>query len=142
MNFIEESFSWFDRGTQELIIHKSAINEINNAGFFSRIENNDLKDRIYNYYDEIEWRLGPKSTERRSNEVVMMYNFLRDEYGIDCRRISNLENPIQFLSDNKAVTLRLTKIKRHAGWTCTSILRVLDLAKELIASIEKEVTNN
>jgi hypothetical protein len=140
-SFIEESFSWFDRGMEGIRIHKSALDEFRSNGLFSEIDNDELKDKIYDYYDVSEWRLGERAINHRIDEGKRFHYYLRDEFGIDHRSISNLQNPIQFLSSDKGALIRLERIVAMTSWTCRSILLIMDMANELIESIEIEVSD-
>lgn len=134
--FIDKSFSWFHRGYGNLVINRSAINEMNNSGIFSRIKNAELKSSINDYYNFINWRFGPRDMELRYRPNDELVRYIQDKYEVWTSDISDLENPMTMLREDQGMILRLRSVIRETSWHIASIKSSMELADKLIEEIE------
>jgi len=131
--FTELSFSMLGRGFGAISLNKSVINELYSTGYFSYIQNADLKDRISSYYSFLAKRLEGYAIEEHEEWANETTRFLRDKYGVFTLDVDGLEDPITILKGKKDVEFHLRylalEVNYHCIWTADAKERALELKR-------------
>jgi len=129
--FTELSFSLLGRGFGGVSLNKSAINELYSTGFFSKIQNKDLKNKINNYYSFLAQRLEGYAIEEHEEWANETTRFFRDDYNMLTLDITDWEDPFASLKGKKDVEHYLRylalEVNYHCIWTSEAKLKALEL---------------
>lgn len=136
--YIETSISWFARGFSNVIIDKSSLDEINNLGLFSEIKNDELKQEIREYYKYVEWIFSDQRIAERVKLEEDLFLYLRDQFGMMPRDISELDDPKAFIKKDTGILVRLKRIKGATCWHFNGAITANQMAENIIAYIESE----
>ena len=136
--FIRKSFSWFTRGFDNIIIDRTAMNEINNLGLYSEIKNDRLKKKIHDYYMFIDFQFSDQNIQRRNNRDEEFHDYLRDRFGVRARDIPLVTDPIEFIRSDDGIIFRLKEVRHTANWHSLQAIIARDMAHEIIEMIIKE----
>jgi hypothetical protein len=139
MKFIRKSFSWFTKGFNNVIVDRTALNEINNLGLYSEIKNDQLKSKIHDYYALIDFHFGDLNIQNRVNMQDEFNDFLRDNYGVDPQFNLDIADPIEFIKNEKGIILRLKTISKQASWHGLQAVNAKNMANEIIKMIKNEI---
>ncbi|TFG77054.1 MAG: hypothetical protein E4H26_03780 [Flavobacteriales bacterium] len=139
MKFIRKSFSWFTRGFNNVVVDRTALNEINNLGLYSEIKNDQLKGKIHDYYAVIDFHFGDLNIQNRVNMQDEFNDFLRDSYNVNPVLKLDIADPIELIKNDKGIILRLKTISSEANWHCLQAVNAKNMAQEIIEMIEHEI---
>jgi hypothetical protein len=137
INFIKKSFSWFTRGFSNIIIDRTAMNEINNLGLFSEIHDVQLRNKIHDYYMFIDFHFSDLNIQKVSDRDEEFHDYLRDNFGVSSR--DDFDDPIEFIKNNEGVIFRLKEVRGRANWHGLQAVNAINIAHEIIEMIELEV---
>lgn len=119
-------------------IQTGTIDEMNNLGAFSNIQNDTLKKAINRYYSFIHTRFAQKDWNR--DLTIDWRKFWRDNFEIVLSEgISSLENPIDLIKDNRAVSIRINELVGPAIFRYRNVNIAVDLAEEVRRLIRDEL---
>lgn len=138
-NFTVLAFSMLGRGFGGNSLNKLVINELYSTGFFSNIENENLKNKMGSYYSFLEQRLEGYAIEEHEEWANETTRFLRDKYGIFTLDVSGLEDPIAILKGRKDVEDHLRYLALEVNYHCIWTARAKEKALELINLVNSEV---
>lgn len=139
IKFISKSFSWFTRGFNNVIVDRTALNEINNLGLYSEIKNDQLKNKIHDYYALIDFHFSDLNIQTRVNTQNEFNDYLRDNYGVDPQLNLDIADPIEFIKNEKGIILRLKTISKSASWHGHQAINAKNMANEIIKMIKNEI---
>ncbi len=138
-SFISKSFSWFTRGFDNIIIDRTAMNEINNLGLYSEIEDDKLKTKIHDYYMHVDFHFSDENVKKRSDRDDEFHDYLRDKFIVRASDIPSFTDPIAFIEGDQGVILRLNEVRHTANWHSLQAIKAREMAHEIIQMIEREV---
>ena len=138
-NFIRKSFSWFTRGFDNIIIDRTAMNEINNLGLYSEIKNDQIKKKIHDYYMFIDFHFSDQNIQKRRDRDEEFHDYLRDKFGVRARDIPHVADPIVFIKSDEGIIFRLKEVRHTANFHSHQAIKARNKAHEIIEMIEKEV---
>ena len=141
IDFIKFGFNWMDHGFISTQVSRTAVEEIKNLGLFSQIRNAQLKKQINNYYKYMDWVFGEATVFSNQNQAQELGKYLRDQYGIINNDISDLDDPIGFLKQQKDVRLKLRSVIEDTYSYSLELLKSKKKAEELIEVIRDEISN-
>ena len=127
------------RGFGGISLNKSVINELYSTGFFSNIQNANLKIEMDNYYSFLAQRLEGYAIEEHEEWANETTRFLRDKYGIFTLDVSDLKDPLATFKGRKDVEHYLRYLALEVNYHCIWTTHAKEKALELISLIEKEV---
>jgi len=141
--FIRKSYSWFTRGFDNIVIDRTAMNEINNLGLYSEIQNDSLKGKIHDYYMFIDFQFSETNIQTRINREIEFHDYLRDNFGVRSTFFEwenrQIEDPLAFIRNDQGVIFRLKEVMQTANWHCLQAVKAREMSHEIIALIESEV---
>jgi len=132
--FVELVFLWSVRPGFP-VIHKSSFDELKSTGYFSLIENQNLKDAINAYYSEIERRI---STNPSSDHILAWAENLA-ENGMLAQDISQVEDPLDIFKTSPETVSRFKRLIRHSWYNAFSVKTLSEQARNLVIQIDKEL---
>jgi hypothetical protein len=133
-DFVKLVFLWSVRPGFPMI-HKSSFDELKSTGYFSQIENQNLKDAINEYYSEIERRI---STTPSSDHILAWTENLA-ENGMLAQDISQVEYPLDIFKSNPETVSRFKRLIRHSWYNASSVKKLSEQARNLVIQIDKEL---
>jgi len=137
--FTKLAFSMLGRGFGAISLNKSVINELYSTGYFSYIQNNNLKDKISSYYSFLAKRLEGYAIQEHEEWANETTRFLRDKYGIFTLDVDGVEDPITILKGKKDVEYHLRYLALEVNYHCIWTAEAKEKALELKHLIEKEI---
>ncbi len=137
--FINTSLYQLNNPFLDIYFNHSAIDEINNLGVLSDLENDSLKKNINDYYYHLKWKFGAQSTNRRYELAKDLRVYLRDNHGISCNYPPHPERIIQIIKEDQKVVIMLKDLIKtsHSHYWVTKNLR--DFGTNLVDLINKEL---
>ncbi len=137
--FINISLDQLNNPFIDIYFNHSAIDEINNLGVLSNLENDSLKKNINDYYYHLEWKFGPQSTNRRYELAKDLRVYLRDNHGISCNYPPHPGRIIQVIKEDQNVVIMLKDLIKtsHRHYWVTKNLR--EFGSNLVDLINKEL---
>jgi len=136
--FTDLAFTIIGRGFGAASFNKSIINELYATGSFSNIPNANLKEKISDYYRYLDQRLEGYAIEEHEQWANETTRFLRDEYGIFTLDVSDLDNPIELLKNEKDAEHQLRYLALEVNYHCIWSTNAKNMAVELVELIENE----
>lgn len=136
--FTNVAFSLLGRGFGGISLNKSVINELYSTGFFSNIQNENLKTKMGSYYSFLAQRLEGYSVQEHEEWANETTRFLRDKYGIFTLDVSDLDDPMAILQERKDVEHQLRYLALEVNYQCIWAVQAKEKALELIELVEKE----
>lgn len=136
--FIRKSFSWFTRGFDNIVIDRTAMNEINNLGLYSEIKNNRLKKKIHDYYMFIDFHFSNQNIQKRSDGDKEFHYYLRDKFVLRARDIPDVTDPIEFIKNDDGIIFRLNEVRHTANFHSLQAIKARNMAHEIIKMIDTE----
>jgi len=135
--FINTSLDQLNSPFIDIYFNHSAINEINNLGVLSDLENDSLKKNINDYYYNLEWKFGPQSTNRRYELAKDLRVYLMENHEISCNYPPHPERIIQVIKEDPKVVIMLKDliITSHRHYWVTKDLR--EFGSNLVDLINK-----
>jgi len=127
-----ESIRWGN-----IAMNKSTIEELKSTGLFSHIRD-ELKNGLNKLYVEHNWRVGERNmlAHRQLNN---RWEVSLSTSGVVPSDLSNVENPIELLSDNPERVAILKQFIRQARWRAISADILEKLAINLLQEIDEEI---
>ena len=133
------AFSLLGRGFGGISLNKSVIKELYSTGYFSNIQNPDLKDNIGNYYSYLEQRLEGYAIEEHEEWANETTRFFRDKYGLFTLDVSGSKDPIAPLKGKIDVEQHLRYLALEVNYHLIWSDQAREKALELISLLEKEI---
>ncbi len=138
-DFTELSFSLLGRGFGGVSFDKSVINELYATGHFSKISNQELKEKIAEYYSYLNQRLEGYAIQEHEEWANEVTRFLRDSYGIFTLDVSGIANPVELIIGRSDVETHLRYLALEINYHCIWSAHAVKLASELADLIEIEM---
>ena len=138
-NFTDLAFSLLGRGFGAISLNKLVINELYSTGFFSNIQNVNLKNKIASYYSFLEQRLEGYAIEEHEEWANETTRFLRDKYGIFSLDVSGFKDPLATLKGRKDVEDHLRYLALEVNYHCIWTVQAKQKALELKSLVDNEV---
>jgi len=123
------------------LINNSAIEELKTTGLFSKISNQDLKQRINNYYRATEREIGENQQEQIQYGINRWTNSLIKD-GFFPMDISNVQDPLQLINNNTERIAIVKSLVRRARWISVATNTTQRRAENLIKLIDQELQKN
>ena len=112
-------------------LNQSTINELKSTGYFSFLDNSELKESINNYYQEWGWRLG-EHEEGYNWQLIVSWEHSLGEDGITT---SDPFYSLSFLKDRQKRLAILRRLIREAGWLALCAEHISKNADTLITEV-------
>ena len=135
--FVALTFLWSVRGAPP-VISRPTIGEMTASGLFSAIDNKSLKDAINAYYIDLDWRFSDEQIFERS-EIIRNWKESLAESGVLAQDVSNVEDPLGLIRNNKERIGLLRNVIRAAWFEAASLEVLPGQALHLIQLIEREL---
>ena len=122
--FVNWSMPHINTAFVGMVFDYSAINEMNNLGIMSEIDDDSLKTVINEYYYHLDWRFGDQEVNRRYKLAEDLKNHLRDEHAISCTYPPDLPILIKAIkNDDKLVIMlkELIKVSHDQYWAAQGL---------------------
>lgn len=119
-------------------LNQSTINELKNTGYFSFLDNNELKESINNYYEEWNWRLGEQQEQLNLHLIEKWEDALAD-VGVTTSGPFETSNSLSILKDYPSRLAILRRLIREAGWIAQCAITVSKDADDLIVAVQEEI---
>jgi len=132
--FVDMSVHHFNEAFANMVFNYSAINEINNLGIMSDIDDS-LKSKINEYYYFLDWRFGEQSVNRRFKLAVDLKNYLRDTHAISCNYPPDPQRIFNVIAEDERVVIMLKDLIRTANSHYWATKDLQDRGKKLIEMI-------
>jgi hypothetical protein len=137
--FTNLAFSLLGRGFGGVSFDKSVINELYATGHFSNITDQELKQKIAEYYSYLNQRLEAYAIQEHEEWANEVTRFLRDSYGIFTLDVSGTENPLEIIRGQGDVEMHLRYLALEINYHCIWSAHAIDLASELVNIIDKNL---
>ena len=115
------------------------MREINNLGLYSEIKNDQLKNKIHDYYMLVDFHFSDQNVLNRSDRDEEFHDYLRDEFGMMAMDIPSFFDPIKFIKDNDGIIFRLKEVRSTANFHSRQAIIARDMTHEIIEMIEQDV---
>ncbi|WP_445383656.1 hypothetical protein [Robiginitalea sp. IMCC43444] len=137
--FIETSLNEVNDAFLGMFFNYSAIREINNQGIFSDMDNESLKDKINEYYYNLDWKFGEQSVDYRHKRAEDLKTYLREEHAISCTYPPNAGRLFEIIrKDEKAAILfKELILMAHSHYWVTQDLQQMGMS--LVQLIHEEL---
>ena len=132
--FVELVFLWSVRPGFP-IIHKSSFDELKSTGYFSQIENQNLKNAINEYYSDIERRI----SSNLSRDHILAWTECLAQNGMLAQDISQVEDPLAIFKSNPETVSRFKRLIRYSWYQASSVKTLSEEARNLIIKIDVEL---
>jgi hypothetical protein len=139
INFIRKSFSWFTRGFNNIIIDRTAMNEVNNLGLFSEIQDSQLRNKIHDYYMFIGFHFSDQNIQTRIERDKEFHDYIRDNYNMTSQEIPFNIDPFEFIKNDEGLIFRLKEIRVQANWHSLKAVDAINMTHEIIEMIEHKL---
>ena len=134
-DFVETSLIWLFRYQPNIPIQKT-YNEFSDIGLFSKMENFELKSRIEEYYNYVNWV--HKNFENEFNTNTL-WNESLVESGIGYLDLGDMEKPIEEIFSDKARIAILQIMIDESIYLSSANEGIINSLNELIIDIEKSI---
>ena len=137
--FIDVSIGQVNESFLNMFFNYSAINEINNLGIMSDLDNDTLKMKINEYYYHLDWKFGEQSVNRRYKLAEDLKNYLRDKHAISCTYPPDPQRIFEVIREDAQVVIMLKDLIKtaHRHYWVTRELR--EFGRKLVELINKEL---
>lgn len=138
-DFIIVSMQEINEAFLNMAFNYSAINEMNNLGILSDLNNDSLKLKINEYYYHLDWKFGEQTVNSRHKLAEDLKNYLRDKHAISCNYISDPQGVFKVIREDERVVIMFKDLikKANSHYWVTQNLRELGI--KLIEKINKEL---
>lgn len=119
------------------VFNMSAINEINNLGILSAMEDDSLKNMINEYYYHLEWKFGDQLVNKRYETAADLKNYFRDEFAISCNFPSDPQEIIDAIRGDKKVVILIKDLIKVANNHYWDIWELRERARILVERINR-----
>ena len=119
-------------------LNQSTINELKSTGFFSYLDNYELKESINNYYKELDWRMG-EHQERLNWQLIEKWEDALADGGVTTSDPFETSNSLSILKDNPLRLAILKRLIREARWIAHCAAIVSKNADDLILVVQEEI---
>lgn len=137
-NFTNLAFSLLGRGFGGISLNKTVINELYSTGYFSHIKNQNLKTQLGHYYSFLAQRFEGYAIEEHEEWANETTRFLRDKYGIFTLDVSDFEDPIAALKNQKEAEHQLRYLALEVNYHCIWTQEATKKALNLVGLIKQE----
>lgn len=137
--FIDVSFTMIDHATLGSIINNMAMQEFTNSGLYSELSDVQLKNQINEYYRSTNIFFAGNSWEYNIELTLKTRELLENNYQIDARRISAIEDPIKIIEENKLIKIKLHTLLDKISWNCEVIIKAQGMAQKVIKDIDEKL---
>ena len=134
--FLSMAFRTSYRGGT-LRINTTTIEELKSTGLFSYL-GDELKTSLSDFYHAYNWRIGDQ--KQIILEIRNRWEVALSTSGVVPSDVSNIENPIDLLSNNPERVAILKQLIRQARWRAISANSLEKLGDRLIQEIDEEVS--
>lgn len=132
-DFINKVFLWSHR-VDFFKSNQTTLNEMNNTGTLSLIENRDLKIGILGYYDSWEGRL-----RIIMRELVEDWQKSLEKDGLITSTVYRKDNPLGLLKNNRERIGKINRLARECVWWHNSAIVLTEISEDVIELIDKEI---
>ena len=132
--FVQNIFLWITR-PRAMTPHSYAIEELKSTGMYSKLDDQQLKNLINEYYAQLEWRFGGDMDVVDPNLQVLK-TYLRDEYNLLMSDMSALPDPKSFIMEDPALMIRFRAVIQTARWRKNSAAYCLEKGEEIMNMIK------
>lgn len=139
IRFIEAAISWVGRNADSGGKKTYTMDELNNTGMFSKMENTELKSALAHYYYEMVETLRASNIKETKYTDKWEQSFIDD--GLDIYNMRSMEDPLSLLRDNKSRVEILKLISTEANWRARLAEWAIEEIDELIPLIQAEIKN-
>lgn len=140
-SFTIVAFNLIGRGFGGASFNESVINELYSTGTFSDIFNQELKNKISEYYKYLSQRLEGYAIEEHEEWANETTRFFRDEYDIFTLDVTKEEKIFERLKGKKDVENYLRYLALEINYHCIWSENAKNLASELVKLIDVELHN-
>ena len=131
--FLNKVFLWSHR-VDFFKSNQTTLNEMNNAGTLSLIENRALKIGILGYYDSWEGRL-----RILMRELVEDWQKSLEKDGLITSTIYRKDNPLELFKNNPERIGKINRLTRECVWWHNSAIALTQISEELVELIDIEI---
>ena len=137
--YFDACFSAIDLGTVGSFINDKAIIEFGNSGLYSALNNPQLKSIINEYYLNAEMWFSGILWDNNLEITMKTKDLLENQYLIDLRRMSDIEDPIRLIRENKLIIIRLNTLLDKVSLTCETLVNSRKRAEQVMLAIDQEL---
>jgi hypothetical protein len=136
--FFKRSISYIIK-PRRMIVQTYAMEELKNSGLYSKLDNQELKNVLNEYYSDLKWFFG-RDELFENKSVDEFENYLMNNYNLTVKDIPYIANPLKAIKKDAGFIVRLRNVRDYAGWRMyggkTSKNRAELLLKEIQAEID------
>jgi hypothetical protein len=133
--FYKTTIAWVNR-SKKMMIQSYAMDELKSSGFYSKLNNENLKTLLNDYYNDLYWVFGDEDNHKNINEL---HEYLRDKYNLVLSDLAYLKKPIQFIKTEKSLIVRLRLISNRANWRSYRAKVSQLMAEKVLIALKEEI---
>jgi len=139
-DFVDVSMRQLDNAFLGMFFNYSAINEINNLGIISEIDNDSLKMKINEYYYHLDWRFGEQQVNRRYKLAENLKNYLRDKFAISSTYPPDPHRIFEIIREDEKTVIMMRELIMTANDHYWDTQELRELGRKLVDMLNKEIT--
>jgi hypothetical protein len=138
-DFVDESMQQLNDAFLGMFFNYSAINEINNLGIISEIDNDSIKMKINEYYYHLDWKFGEQQVNRRYKLAENLKNYLRDKFAISSTYPPDPQRIFEIIREDKKTVIMMRELIMTANDHYWQTQELRELGRKLVDMLNKEI---
>ncbi len=141
VDFNIKTFTWINR-PRKMVVNYYAMEEFKNAGIYSQLQNQKLKNLLSDYYSGLDWFFGGDDVGASRGSLDELNNYVRDNYQILMGDLPMLSDPIEVIKNDPAMIVRLRLVQGSAYWRMLGATGSKKEADNVLKEIALEISQH